>query len=32
LRSKAVIFPARYHARKPRPAKDPGIGDENTKF
>ena len=30
LRSKTVIFPAKYHARKPRPAKDPEIGDENT--
>jgi len=25
-----VIFPAKYHARKPRPANDPEIGDENT--
>lgn len=31
LRSKALSFPAKYHARNPRPAKDPAVGDKEQK-
>jgi hypothetical protein len=32
LRSKALSLPAKYHARKPRPAKDPAEDEDRNRF